>query len=111
MLYKMKEEGIQRKAMFFFGCVSKRDLYGVEEMKALEEAMGNFWFIPALSAPKPEDQWTGETGLITEVVDCYIDKGAYAEGYLCGSPGMIEACLKVLHSKGIKDDSIFYDKF
>ena len=33
------------------------------------------------------------------------------EGYLCGSPGMIDACIKVLTGKGLPDDKIYYDKF
>ncbi|MGI6707171.1 MAG: NADH:ubiquinone reductase (Na(+)-transporting) subunit F [Clostridia bacterium] len=111
MLYKMREDGIERKATFFFGCVAKRDLYHLEEMMQLEKELADFRFIPALSNPRPEDEWDGETGLITEVVDRYIPERTDAEAYLCGSPGMIDACLEVLHRKGIGDDSIFFDKF
>lgn len=111
MLHKMVEEGINRKATFFFGCVSGRDLYFIEEMKNFEEKLPNFKFIPALSDPKPEDNWSGETGLITEVVDRHISSGGDYEAYLCGSPGMINASIKVLESKGIPEEHIYYDKF
>jgi Na+-transporting NADH:ubiquinone oxidoreductase subunit F len=33
------------------------------------------------------------------------------EGYLCGSPGMIDACIRVMTSNGITDENIYYDKF
>jgi Na+-transporting NADH:ubiquinone oxidoreductase subunit F len=33
------------------------------------------------------------------------------EGYLCGSPGMIDASIKVLLDMGISRDKIYYDKF
>ncbi|HHY81949.1 MAG TPA: 2Fe-2S iron-sulfur cluster binding domain-containing protein [Clostridiales bacterium] len=111
ILHQMHEEGINRKATFFFGCVSKRDLYYVDEMKVFESLIPNFRFIPALSGPKEEDNWTGETGLITEVVDRYITDGSNMEAYLCGSPGMIDACIRVLRSKGMPEDRIYYDKF
>jgi Na+-transporting NADH:ubiquinone oxidoreductase subunit F len=111
ILHKMEEEGIQRKATFFFGCVGLRDLYYVDEMKAFENKIPGFRFVPALSGAKEDDNWTGETGLITEVVDRHVSDGSNAEAYLCGSPGMIDACIKVLHSKGITDDRIYYDKF
>lgn len=111
MLHKMVEEGIDRKATFFFGCVSKRDLYYVEEMKAFEEKLPNFKFVPALSGPKPEDAWVGETGLITEVVHRHVEAGGDYEAYLCGSPGMIDASIKVLEGKGIAQENIYFDKF
>jgi Na+-transporting NADH:ubiquinone oxidoreductase subunit F len=33
------------------------------------------------------------------------------EAYLCGSPGMIDACVKVLTGKGMPEDRVYYDKF
>ncbi|HZJ82693.1 MAG TPA: 2Fe-2S iron-sulfur cluster binding domain-containing protein [Clostridia bacterium] len=111
MLHKMIDEGIDRKSTFFFGCVSKKDLYYLDEMKEFEDKLPNFKFVPALSSPKPEDEWSLDTGLITEVVDKYtVQQGKY-EAYLCGSPGMIDASIKVLRDKGIPSEHIFYDKF
>lgn len=111
ILYQLAEEKIDRKTSFFFGCVGKRDLYYVDEMRAFEKKLPDFRFIPALSGHKEEDQWSGETGLITEVVDRHMKDGSNMEAYLCGSPGMIDACIKVLKSKGVPDDHIFFDKF
>ncbi len=111
ILHKIEEEGIRRKNTFFFGCVGKRDLYNLEEMKGFEERIPDFKFVPALSGAKEEDNWSGETGLITEVVDRFMKDGSNMEAYLCGSPGMIDACIRVLSAKGISEDRIFYDKF
>lgn len=111
MLHKMYEEKIDRKATFFFGCVGLRDLYYIDEMKAFEEKLPNFRFIPALSGEISEDEWSGETGLITEVVDRFTSEDIKYQSYLCGSPGMIDASIKVLQGKGIADEDIFYDKF
>jgi len=33
------------------------------------------------------------------------------QGYLCGSQGMIEAAIAVLHKYGIINERIFYDPF
>ena len=105
------EKGIDLKMNFFFGAVTKRDLYRLEYFTDLAAKHENFNFIPALSKPAPEDEWEGETGLITEVVDRYIGDGSDMEGYLCGSPGMINACINVLNKKNIPEEKIFYDKF
>ena len=107
----MQQRGIRRKCTYFFGAVQKRDLFLVEELRRMEQELDWFTFVPALSAPADEDQWEGETGLITEVVDRRVSNGADQEAYLCGSPGMIDAAIRVLQAKGVTEDNTFYDKF
>ena len=111
ILLDMVEKGTDRRVEYFFGAVSKRDIFLVDEMKALEDQLPNFRFIPALSEPKPEDGWDGETGLITAVLDRLVPSADDMEAYLCGSPGMIDACVAVLTKKGMPEDLIYYDKF
>ena len=112
MVRYMKAHGIERNTKYFFGSVSAKDMYFLEEMAALQKELPWFEFIPALSAPAPEDNWTGEVGLITEVVDRHTPSdNPTLEGYLCGSAGMIDASCKVLAAKGLGEDRIFYDKF
>jgi Na+-transporting NADH:ubiquinone oxidoreductase subunit F len=111
MLNDMLENNNQREVWYFFGARAVKDLFLVDEMKELEKKLPNFKFIPALSEPLPEDNWQGETGLITDVLDRNISSGDNTEGYLCGSPGMIDAAIAVLSKKGIVEEKIFYDKF
>lgn len=104
-----------KEIWYFFGARSKRDMFYLDEMAELEKKLPRFHFVPALSEPKPEDAWEGPTGLITNVLDSYIKEkmpaGRPMEGYLCGSPGMIDACIKVMGANGIAADKIYYDKF
>lgn len=111
ILLDMKRRGIRRKVDYFFGAKSLRDLFLLDDMKALERELPGFRFVPALSEPAAEDRWDGETGLITQVVDRHVQDAADKEAYLCGSPLMIDACIAVLKKKGMPDDRIFYDKF
>ncbi|MBN2324513.1 MAG: 2Fe-2S iron-sulfur cluster binding domain-containing protein [Spirochaetes bacterium] len=111
ILYDMREKGSKRKARYFFGARAVRDLFLVEEMKELEKDLENFSFIPALSEPEEKDNWTGETGLITDVLDRHLENGDGTEAYLCGSPGMIDASIKTLTKNGIPEELIYYDKF
>lgn len=111
ILLDMKEKGIDRRTRYFFGARSKRDLFLLEEMKQLENDLPRFEFIPALSEPEEQDQWTGDTGLITDIVARHLTNGSDTEAYLCGSPGMIDACIKVLTEAGVPEEKIYYDKF
>jgi len=111
ILHDMVRTRSPRKATYFFGAKAVRDLFLVDEMKALETKLPSFRFIPALSSPAPDDKWGGERGLITEVVDRHIGDARNMEAYLCGSPLMIDACIVVLRKKGTPDSQIFYDKF
>jgi Na+-transporting NADH:ubiquinone oxidoreductase subunit F len=111
ILLDMKARGDKRKVRYFFGAKAIRDLFLVDLMRELEKKLDSFRFVPALSEPIPGDNWTGERGLITEVVDRHVADVADTTAYLCGSPGMIDACLKVLRTKGMSDERIHYDKF
>jgi Na+-transporting NADH:ubiquinone oxidoreductase subunit F len=111
ILLDMVDKNIDRKVQYFFGARAVRDLFLVDEMKALESQLPRFTFMPALSAPDPEDNWEGDTGLITEVVARHVSNASDKEAYLCGSPFMIDACIKTLTGLGMPEESIFYDKF
>jgi len=103
----------QRKITYFFGAVTKRDLFFLDEMAEFERKIPNFTFVPALSDPQPDDGWKGTTGLITVPLANYLSsiQTDKAQGYLCGSPGMIHACISVMKEKGMPGDQIFFDPF
>ncbi|MFA7566125.1 MAG: 2Fe-2S iron-sulfur cluster binding domain-containing protein [Alkalispirochaeta sp.] len=104
-----------REIWYFFGARTKKDVFYLDWLYKLDEEHENFHFIPALSEPQPEDDWDGPTGLITEVLDGYlkdtIDPEKEKEGYLCGSPGMLDACMKVMSDNGMESEKIYFDKF
>lgn len=117
MLNDMVEKGEkEREVWYFFGARSTKDMFYLEQMRELEEKMPNFHFVPALSEPQEGDGWNGPTGLITDVLDSYLKEkinteGRLMEGYLCGSPGMIDACNRVMNDNGMIQDHIYYDSF
>jgi Na+-transporting NADH:ubiquinone oxidoreductase subunit F len=117
ILYHMKETGSwpDKEVWYFFGARTTKDMFYLEELRELERAMPRFHLVPALSEPREGEAWDGERGLITEVLDRYfqsrIAKEGPKEGYLCGSPGMINACIAVMKKNGIAEGDIFFDKF
>lgn len=111
LVYEVIEKGLPHKMRFFFGANAMKDLYYMEEFAQIQKDYPQFTFIPCLAFPKPEDNWTGVTGFVTVALEEQIDNGDGKEAYLCGSPGMLDACIKILKDKGFTDQTIFYDKF
>jgi len=111
MLRTMRDAGCKRPIRYVFGALTQADLFFVQELQELEREMNDFRFIPALSNEPEEGGWKGERGFITDVVGRNIPDASRHEAYLCGSPGMINACIKVLRKAGISEDHIYYDKF
>src|SRR6185437_13546874 len=55
LLRSMAERGIERKATFFYGARGLRDLCFEHELRALEEKLPDFRYVPALSEPGEAD--------------------------------------------------------
>lgn len=111
LLRSMAERGIDRRAVFYYGARTRRDLCFIPELRALEEKLGNFRFVPALSEPTEGDGWDGEVGLVTDVVRRHEKDLRRAHAYLCGPPPMVEAAMPLLAELGVGEKHIYYDKF
>ena len=104
-----------RKATFWYGGRSLRELFYVDEFKEIEKNSPNFKFNIALSEPKAEDNWNGYTGFIHQVIiDNYLKQHPEPEEieyYICGPPMMNQAVLKMLDDYGVPQDMIAFDDF
>lgn len=104
-----------RKATFWYGGRSLRELFYVDQFQQIEKDYPNFKFNIALSEPKPEDNWTGYTGFIHQVImEEYLKKHSAPEDieyYLCGPPMMNQAVLKMLDDYGVPKEMIAFDDF
>ncbi|MBL6751107.1 MAG: 2Fe-2S iron-sulfur cluster binding domain-containing protein [Nevskia sp.] len=111
MLGWLARQGSRRPITFYYGARSVRDLFWGDELLALQQQLPALRYLPALSESGADDGWTGERGLVTEVLerDCGNLRGA--EAYLCGPPPMIDAAIVVLRAKGMFSSRIRFDKF
>jgi Na+-transporting NADH:ubiquinone oxidoreductase subunit F len=111
--FRTKKTG--RKATFWYGGRSLRELFYIDEFKDIEKNSPNFKFHIALSEPKKEDNWDGYTGFIHQVIiDNYLKQHPEPEEieyYLCGPPMMNQAVLKMLDDYGVPPEMIAFDDF
>jgi len=104
-----------RKATFWYGARSKKEIFYEDHFRAIEKEFPNFKFTIALSEPLPEDNWEGSTGFIHQVIhDEYLNKHEEPEDieyYLCGPPMMNDAVTKMLYDLGVPDEMVDFDDF
>jgi Na+-transporting NADH:ubiquinone oxidoreductase subunit F len=105
----------KRKMTFWYGARSKREMFYVEDFDMLAKENDNFEWHIALSDPLPEDNWTGYTGFIHQVLyENYLKDHPAPEDceyYLCGPPMMNSAVIKMLEDNGVEPENIFLDDF
>jgi len=104
-----------RKATFWYGGRSSRELFYVDQFREIEKNFPNFKFNIGLSEPLPEDHWDGYTGFIHQIImDNYLKthpEPEEIEYYLCGPPMMNDAVLKMLDDYGVPQEMIAFDDF
>lgn len=112
-LFKTLKTG--RKVTFWYGARSLKEVFYKEDFDAIAAEFPNFTWHLALSEPLPEDNWTGKTGFIHQVIfDNYLKHHETPEDieyYLCGPPMMTSAATKMLYELGVPDENVMYDNF
>ncbi|MFA7691395.1 MAG: NADH:ubiquinone reductase (Na(+)-transporting) subunit F [Candidatus Hydrogenedentes bacterium] len=104
-----------RKVTFWYGARSLREMFYTDDFNSISSEFPNFTWYTALSEPQAEDNWSGLTGFIHQVLyDEYLSKHPEPEGveyYLCGPPMMLSACRQMLSDLGVEEDMIRFDDF
>jgi propane monooxygenase reductase subunit len=110
LLRSLADEDSTREMVYYYGARGPKDLFHLDELAELEQRLDNFRFVPALSDCDAEE-WDGERGLITDVVDRLEPELGEVDAYLCGPPPMVEAAISLLDAKGVPESRVHYDKF
>ena len=104
-----------RKVSYWYGARSLREAFYVDDFDTLAREHDNFDWHLALSEPLPEDNWTGDSGFIHQVVlEKYLAAHPAPEDieyYLCGPPMMLTACMDMLDALGVEPGNILFDDF
>ncbi len=112
IIEQIKGKGTDRPATLYWGCRSKADLYLHEWARQAVGELRNFRYVPVLSEPRPEDGWTGRTGLVhREVMVDFPDLRGH-QVYACGAPVMVDAARAgFTQACGLPPDEFHADSF
>jgi Na+-transporting NADH:ubiquinone oxidoreductase subunit F len=105
----------QRKVSFWYGARSLREAFYIEDFDSIQQEFENFEWHLALSEPLDEDNWTGLTGFIHQVLyDNYLKDHRAPEDceyYICGPPMMNDAVIQMLTDLGVERENVLFDDF
>ena len=112
---QLKRLKTTRKITFWYGARSLKEVFYQDEFDQLEKDFPNFKWHIALSDALPEDNWTGYTGFIHNVLyENYLKNHKAPEDcefYMCGPPMMTKCVINMLHDLGVEDENILLDNF
>ena len=112
---QLKSVKTKRKMSFWYGARSTREVFYQQDFDQLAAENDNFVWHVAQSDPLPEDNWTGYTGFIHNVLYEYYLKQHKApedcEFYMCGPPIMNASVIAMLESLGVESENILLDDF
>ena len=104
-----------RRVSFWYGARSMREAFYTEDFDRIASENDNFDWRLALSDPLPEDEWTGDSGFIHQVVfEKYLKEHPAPEDleyYMCGPPMMNQAVINMLLDLGVEPENIMLDDF
>jgi ferredoxin-NADP reductase len=106
-----------RSIKLIFGVRYEKDLFYVERINALKEALPGFEAIFTLSGG--EEGWKGARGRVTEHL--FVDETERAEGaqrawasaeyFICGGAPVISSVREVLEKNGTEKEHIYFESF
>ena len=112
LIEHLQFKGIDRPAILYWGCRRKADLYRHDWCEQTAAAMPNLRYVPVLSEPTAEDDWTGRTGFVHEAVMADFPDLSGHQVYACGAPVMVEAAQADFVARcGLPDEEFFADSF
>jgi NAD(P)H-flavin reductase/ferredoxin len=111
MLEHAFHRGIRRRIYLYWGTRRPADMYLKELAEQWPREHANFTFVPVISEPRPEDGWSGRTGMVHEaILQDFPDLSGH-QVYACGSVAMVEAATPAFRGHGMSQEDCFSDAF
>ena len=106
------KRGIDREMVLYWGARRMQDLYLADLPGKWAAAHVNFRFVPVLSEPAPDENWTGRTGFVHRAVMEDFPSLAQHEVYACGVTAMVDAARQDFCAEcALPPDAFFCDVF
>ncbi|CAM4344995.1 Anthranilate 1,2-dioxygenase electron transfer component [Mycobacterium basiliense] len=103
------DPAVAQPVCLLYGVTSAADLCKLDELTALRRR------VPGLEVhtivARPDAEWDGPTGVVTDLLTERMLAGGDADVYLCGPDAMVEATRRWLTDKGFHSVGLYFEKF
>jgi CDP-4-dehydro-6-deoxyglucose reductase len=104
-------KGIRRPMTLYWGARMRADLYMNDLAEKWQREHG-IRYVPVLSEAKPEDHWSGRSGLVHRAVIADFPDLSGHQVYACGAPVMVEAAHQDFTAQcRLPEDEFYSDSF
>jgi NAD(P)H-flavin reductase len=107
--WALKEKNESRPMYLYWGLRFRENIFLDEEWDRLAADYGNFKYVICLS--KPDEEWPGKTGYVTENIEKDLGDLSEFSAYVCGSPKMVDEVVKQLHELGLPKERCYREGF
>jgi CDP-4-dehydro-6-deoxyglucose reductase, E3 len=111
MLRDLLAVGDRRPLHLYWGAQTRSDLYEDRQVRELCAHYPNLRYTPVLSDARPEDAWTGRTGLVHAAALADHPQLRDFDVYASGPPAMVEAVRYEFVERGLPQQQLFFDSF
>jgi len=110
MLNEMVRLKDSRKCLLLFGVKTDKDVFFLEELRKLKSELGNtFEYEIWVESVQLGSFWSGYRGLVSKGLRSALTKEDIL--YICGSEGMVRACIDIALAVGIDLANLHSDAF
>ncbi|HEY8261463.1 MAG TPA: 2Fe-2S iron-sulfur cluster binding domain-containing protein [Methylosinus sp.] len=110
MIRQLKKESASQPTTLFFGVTNHDELFYVDELKALQDAMPSL-DVKVAVVNAAEGNGVAK-GTVIDLMRAELAKsGEKPDIYLCGPPGMIEAAFAAAATAGVPKEQVYLEKF
>lgn len=107
--HALRDDAYAGHITLYAGARTPQELYDVDEFRALEAAFGDRFTYHACVSGEEVDGY--RHGRVNEVMEADFDRLGGHQGYVCGSPAMVESTLKSMMGKRLFPRDIFHEDF
>jgi CDP-4-dehydro-6-deoxyglucose reductase, E3 len=112
IIERIEHLALTRPAVLYWGCRSKADLYLHDWALAAAQRLPNLRYVPVLSEPLPEDDWSGRTGFVHQAVMADLPDLSAHQVYACGAPIMVDSAQRDFIARcGLPAQEFYADSF
>ena len=103
-------DGMQNPIHLYFGVRSPQDIYGLDQLNALQAAHPSL-NLEIVVTTDDEGGNKHRTGLITDAIAHDLPNLNGWRAYVCGAPPMVEATAALIKQRGIEEQHVYADAF